>query len=82
MPATPDMQCTWWPDTWFGVSITPCCRAHDLGGTHTELAACVLHTLTMANPWLALPAGLLAVVMWAGVAGPPGMIYRRLRGRE
>lgn len=82
MRADADMQCTWWPDVWFGVPITDCCAAHDLGGTHTELAACVTHTLVAANPWLAIPAGMLALVMLAGVAGPPGMVFRHMRRRK
>ncbi len=38
---TPDLQCTWFPDTWFGVSLTDCCIAHDLGGTDLALMHCV-----------------------------------------
>lgn len=77
-----DMQCTWWPDTWFGVSITECCIEHDLGGTHTQLATCVTETLVAANPWLAIPAGLLSLIMLIGVAGPPGILWRRFNKRR
>jgi len=41
MSYTPDYQCTWWPDVWFGISITDCCIAHDLGGSDTGLFLCV-----------------------------------------
>lgn len=37
----PDFQCTLWPDEWFGVSLTNCCIAHDLGGSDLGLAHCV-----------------------------------------
>jgi hypothetical protein len=37
----PDFQCTWWPDTWFGVSLSDCCIAHDLGGGDIALMQCV-----------------------------------------
>ena len=37
----PDFQCSWWPDQWFGQSLTECCIAHDLGGVDLDLAACV-----------------------------------------
>ena len=37
----PDFECTWWPDQWFGISITQCCVEHDLGGTDWRLAQCV-----------------------------------------
>ncbi len=43
----PDFECTLWPDgipTWLGgngAEWIHCCVAHDLGGTHTELAQCV-----------------------------------------
>ena len=39
----PDYQCTWFPDTWFGVSLTDCCIAHDLGGSDIGLMQCVAH---------------------------------------
>lgn len=69
----PDMQCTWWPDVWFGVSITHCCVAHDLGGSDAELAMCVA-----SAAWWLLP---VALVMWLGVkAGRP--IYRRWSARR
>lgn len=34
----PDFECTWWPDVWFGHSLTEFCIAHDLGGTDLQLA--------------------------------------------
>lgn len=37
----PDFQCTGWPDTWFGQSITDCCIQHDLGGSDPALFFCV-----------------------------------------
>ncbi len=37
----PDLECTWWPDEFFGVNINHCCVAHDLGGSDVELFACV-----------------------------------------
>jgi len=33
----PDMQCTLWPDIWFGISLTDYCIKHDLGGTDWQL---------------------------------------------
>lgn len=42
-----DMQCTLWPDEWFGISLTKCCIEHDLGGSDFDLFWCVakLHPL-------------------------------------
>lgn len=37
----PDFECTWWPDAWYGISLTQCCIEHDLGGTDWQLARCV-----------------------------------------
>lgn len=37
----PDMECTWWPDDWFGLNITNCCIEHDLGASDWELFLCV-----------------------------------------
>lgn len=55
----PDFQCSWWPDKWFGVSITDCCVRHDVGGSDWDLAVCVAHK----HPgfWI------IAVVMLVGV---------------
>jgi hypothetical protein len=36
-----DYECTWWPDIWFGISLTDCCIAHDLGGSDLALAMCI-----------------------------------------
>lgn len=68
----PDMQCTWWPDEWFGQSITHCCIQHDLGGSDLDLARCVYET----NPWLLPVAGLMLVGV---ILGRP--IYRAIKRR-
>ena len=59
-----DYECTWWPDIWFGVSITDCCIAHDLGGSDLQLATCVFHAFPLS---LKIPAAVLAVVMLVGI---------------
>jgi hypothetical protein len=66
----PDMQCTWWPDEWFGVSITHCCVAHDLGGTDWQLAVCVAQT----SPWLIPVAAMMLVGVIFGRT-----IYRKIK---
>lgn len=70
----PDLECSWWPDSWFGLSITDCCIAHDLGASDSALAACVADK---GGPAFLL----LAIVMFAGVKlGRP--IYRALSRRR
>jgi hypothetical protein len=75
----PDFECTNWPDTWFGVSITPCCEVHDLAvqtwAAHWHLMQCVIDQLG----WKGV---LIGGVMFAGLIGPPGMIYRALQKRK
>lgn len=72
----PDFECTWWLDTWFGVSITPCCERHDLVeqtlSAHWDLAVCVVGQLG----WAGIP---VAGLMLIGLVGPPGMIYRKIQ---
>lgn len=64
-----DLECTWWPDVWFGVSIQDCCIAHDLGGSDLELFSCVASDK-------GLP--IIAVVMIIGlIVGRP--IYRKIQ---
>lgn len=55
----PDFECSWWPDTWFGISLTQCCIDHDLGGSDWDLMLCVSNQ----HPgfWI------LGVVMFVGV---------------
>lgn len=36
-----DYECSWWPDEWFGISLTKCCIQHDLGGSDWQLVQCV-----------------------------------------
>tara|TARA_R110002126_G_scaffold21929_15_gene78811 strand:- start:1017 stop:1235 length:219 start_codon:yes stop_codon:yes gene_type:complete len=71
---TPDLECTLWPDTWFGISITDLCAKHDLGQlTDWGLAMAVADR----HPVL---AG-VGVLMGAGltVFGP---IYKRFRRKQ
>lgn len=65
------MQCTMWPDLWFGHSLTDCCIAHDLGGSDIELARCVADTVPGWG-W-AIGAAMLAGLT---LFGP---VYRALR---
>lgn len=68
-----DMECSWWPDNWFGVSLTQCCIDHDLGGSDWALALCVADQ----HPAF-LPLGL---VMFLGVTfGRP--IYMAIKRRK
>ena len=60
----PDFQCTLWPDSWLGISITHCCVEHDLSGTDAALAECVAYTLADASLVFGL---LLAAIMFIGV---------------
>lgn len=66
----PDLECTAWPDVWFGVSITDCCVAHDLGGTDWALAQCVAGKGD--GFWL------LGLIMLIGLS-TLGVIYRAIR---
>mgnify|MGYP003683321097 CR=1 FL=1 len=72
----PDFVCTWFPDVWFGISITCCCITHDLvaqtTAAHWDLMLCVIGQLG----WLGVPVG---GAMFIGLVGPPGMIYRALK---
>lgn len=72
------MQCTWWPDVWFGQSIIDCCIAHDLApaglASHIQLGRCVA-----AHGGLAFQV--LGAVMVAGViVGLP--FYRFWKRRQ
>lgn len=70
---TPDYECTWFPDLWFGTSLTDCCIQHDLGGGDLLLAQCVADK----GPIFAL----ISVVMFIGVIfGRP--IYRFYMNRK
>ena len=66
MPA-PDFECSWWPDIWFGHSLTPCCVEHDLSALDPvsafHLGACVFSTMAGEHP---VAGGVLAVLMTAG----------------
>lgn len=72
----PDLVCTWFPDIWFGIPITPCCIDHDLvaqtTAAHWDLMMCVIDRLG----WWGVPIG---GVMFLGLVGPPGMIYRKIQ---
>lgn len=72
----PDFLCTWWPDVWFGISITCCCIDHDLveqtTSAHWDLMMCVIGRLG----WWGVPVG---GVMFIGLVGPPGMICRKFK---
>ena len=70
----PDLQCTFFPDVWFGVSLTPCCIAHDLSPLDTassiELARCVVARMGTAHPVAGIVlAGLMAAAtaVWCGI---------------
>lgn len=58
----PDFECTWWPDTWFGISLTQCCIEHDLGGSDLDLFHCVAAQHPALVPIAA--AMLVGVVAW------------------
>lgn len=73
---SPDYQCTWWPDVWFGTSLTDCCIAHDLGGTDIGLMSCVAHH----GPIFAV----IGFIMLIGVTfgRPIYRAYMRYRGKD
>mgnify|MGYP003151991453 CR=1 FL=1 len=68
-----DFQCTWWPDTWFGFSLTECCIQHDYSGDHVELMACVA-----SIHWSLIP---LSVVMLLGLVFLKPIFYTPFRKR-
>ncbi|MCD1644162.1 hypothetical protein [Aurantimonas coralicida] len=76
----PDLECTAFPDVWFGVSITPCCAAHDVSPLDTasslDLGVCVFQTLSGSHP---IAASIIAGVMVLGTAIWCGLRYG-LRG--
>ena len=78
----PDLQCTWWPDVWFGVSLTPCCVNHDLSrlgiADSFDLGACVVRRLSATHP---LAAVALGAVMALGTAAWCGFKYG-IRGKH
>ncbi len=55
----PDMQCSMWPDIWFGFSLTQCCILHDLGGSDLDLLMCVADLSPMLIP--------IGIIMFIGV---------------
>ncbi len=71
----PDYQCTWFPDTLFGVSLTDCCIAHDLGGSDIGLYSCVAEK----GPVFAV----IGLIMLVGVTfgRPIYRAYMRNRGK-
>ena len=65
-----DLQCTWWPDNWFGLNITDCCKQHDLGASDWELFLCVGEQDPRLWP--------VAFAMLIGLS-TFGVIYRKLQ---
>lgn len=78
----PDFQCTWWPDTWLGISLTGCCVRHDISSLdwHSSIAlgACVVDVMAGTHPLVGL---VLGVAMAIGTAIWCGIRYG-LRGRR
>ena len=70
----PDFECTWFPDVWFGISLTDCCVSHDLGGTNQELYQCALDALPWYGDWV-------AVAMLVGLS-TLGVGYQYLQKRK
>ena len=71
-----DGECTWWPDRWGSLVLTPCCEEHDRTADHLALFDCVL-ALAAEHP-LAL---ILAPIMFIGVV-IGGPLTRRFRRRH
>ena len=72
----PDLQCSWWPDVWFGKSLTEFCAAHDLGGSDWQL---LIDVASQGGAhFLAL-----GVTMYVGVklGRPLYLVYKRLRNK-
>ena len=79
----PDMQCTFWPDTWLGVVLTPCCILHDLVEASLSgdlnLCRCVVDTFIVAWPTFgALFGVIMGWTMFLGVS-IPGPAFRKIR---
>ncbi|MEC5291956.1 hypothetical protein VSX64_14450 [Aurantimonas sp. C2-6-R+9] len=76
----PDLECTWWPDVWFGVRLTDCCAAHDLSPLDTasslDLGACVAGTMAASHPVAGIALGAImafGTAVWCGLkCGPRG----------
>ena len=66
-----DFQCTWWPDVWFGLSLTDCCIQHDLSGDHLALMRCVAEIHPALIP--------VAVVMFLGLVFLKPLIYTPIK---
>lgn len=69
----PDFECTFWPDNWFGYSLTNCCIVHDHGGTDFELFNCISNI----HPSLYVIGGIMFIGL--RLLGPT---YRLLRTRR
>lgn len=63
----PDLQCSWWPDVWFGVSITNCCIDHDLGGSDFKLLTCVYETFNTNGFTFGASGLVLGIIMYIGI---------------
>jgi hypothetical protein len=82
MPAgrEPDLECTWWPDVWFGTSLTRCCTVHDLSaldlGSSLDLGSCVAATMAASHPVAGIVLGAvmaLGTAIWCDLKyGPRG----------
>ena len=73
----PDMQCTWWPDTWFGKSITEYCIKHDLGGSDIDL---MLDVAAQGGLHFVAVGGIMYVGLKFG--GPVYRFYKRIKNRK
>lgn len=75
-----DLECTYWPDVWFGVSLTDCCVRHDLSSLSLEdsidLGVCAFRALapvSMPAAWVIGSVMALATAIWCGIQyGPRG----------
>ena len=80
----PDFECTWWPDVWFGVSLTDCCAAHDVSSldaaSSIDLGVCAVRALAGTHPVAGLVVGsamALGTFVWCALKYGPGGIRRR-----
>ncbi|WP_182422033.1 hypothetical protein [Aureimonas sp. ME7] len=75
-----DYQCTYWPDVWFGISLTDCCVTHDLSrldlSSSIDLGVCAFRALATVNPVAGAVVGTLMAIgtaVWCGIRhGPRG----------
>lgn len=80
----PDLECTWFPDVWLGISLTPCCASHDVSAldlqSSIDLGACVFGRLADTHPVAGAILGgvmMIGTALWCGLKyGPRGKSRR------